>query len=107
MTNGKYYPNNWEAISNAPSEAFQECSWEEFHDWRLCAWDLPGSVACIIRAQRKDTGEVTEHVYQKPWAAKRRLMLYLQDGEHELTVCNRDSIHLILSEEEDNDTETD
>ena len=38
--------------------------------WKLCAWEIPGSVDCIIRAQRKDTGEVTEHVYQKPHAAQ-------------------------------------
>ena len=103
---GKEFPNNWEVIRKAPAEVFQECTWDEFEEWRLCAWELPGSVNCIIRAERKDTGEITEHVYQKAWAAKRRLELYLRDGEHELTVCNRDAIHLILTEEDD-DTETD
>ena len=42
---GKYYPNNFDAIADAPDEVFQECSWEEFHDWRLMMWEIPASVS--------------------------------------------------------------
>ena len=104
---GKYYPNNWELISSTPDEVFEPCSYEEFISWKLCAWEIPGSVDCIIRAQRKDTGEVTEHVYQKPHAARQRMLRYLQDGEHELTICSQDAIHLIKTEIEEDDTESD
>ena len=104
---GKEFPNNWEAVAQCPSEFFQECTYEEFIEWRLCAWDIPASVNCIIRAERKDTGEITEHVYQKPWAAKKRMLRYLQDGEHELTICSQDAIHLLKTEEDTDDTETD
>ena len=102
---GKEFPNNWEVIASAPSEFFQECTYEEFIDWRLCAWEIPGSVDCIIRAQRKDTGEVTEHVYQKPHAAKQRMLRYLQDGEHELTICSADAIHLIKTTDDEPETD--
>ena len=36
-------------------ELFEPCTWEEFHDWRVCAWEIPTSVVCIMRAEHKDT----------------------------------------------------
>ena len=101
----KYYPNNIEAIRDAPDEYFEPCTWEEFHDWRVCAWEIPTSVVCIMRAEHKDTGEITEHVYQQPKAAQKRLLRYMQDGDHEVTVCNSESIHLV--KRADNDTDDD
>ena len=98
---GKYYPNNIEAIRDAPDEYFEPCTWEEFHDWKLCAWEIPTSVVCIMRAERKDTGEITEHVYQQPKAAQKRLLSYMQDGEHEVTICNSESIHLVKRHDDD------
>ena len=92
---GKEFPNNWEAIKDAPEELFEPCSYEEFFHWKLSAWELPSSVECIIRAEHVDTGEITEHVYQKPKAAQNRLTKYLRDGQHELTVVNSESIHLL------------
>jgi len=103
---GKYYPNNADAIANAPDEVFESCTWEEFYDWRLCAWEIPASVSCIIRAEHKDTGKVTEHIYQKPAAAQKRLIKYMQEGMYEVTVANHDSIHLVKLQQYD-DTETD
>lgn len=101
---GKYYPNNFDAIASAPDEAFEPITFEEFYAWRLCQWEMPASVECIIRAQRKDTGEVTEHVYQRAHAAQRRLMNYVLDGEHEVTVVNHESVHLIkLKDDTDDD----
>ena len=92
---GKYYPNNFDAIAKAPEEFFEDCSWEEFYDWRMCQWDLPASVYCIIRAAHKDTGKVTEHVYQQPRSAQRRLHKYLNAGTHEITIANHETIHVI------------
>jgi hypothetical protein len=92
---GKYYPNNWEAIQDAPDELFDVCTWEEFFEWKVCAWEIPASVSCILRAEHKKTGKVTEHVYQQPKAAHKRLLRYMEDGDYEVTVCNADSIHLV------------
>mgnify|MGYP005995438821 CR=1 FL=1 len=72
---GKYYPNNWEAIQDAPDEMFDSCTWEEFHDWRVCAWEIPASVSCILRAENTKTGKVKEHVYQQPKAAYRMVTM--------------------------------
>ena len=92
---GKYYPNNFDVIADAPDELFEPCSWDEFYEWRMCNWEIPASVSCIIRAEHKDTGKVTEHVYQKEASAKRRIMKYMEDGMYEVTVANQDAIHLI------------
>ena len=40
---GKYYPHNWDAISDAPSEYFEEISFEDFAIWKINGWDLPSS----------------------------------------------------------------
>ena len=104
---GKYYPNNWQAIADAPDEVFEPCAWEDFYVWRLNGWDLPSSVMCIMRAQHKDTGEVTEHIYKNAKSASKRLINYMQDGMHDVVVCNHDSIHLIKTTEEETDDESD
>jgi hypothetical protein len=92
---GKEFPNNYDALSNAPSEAFAECSWEDFVEWKIMGWDMPSSVYMIIRAQHVDSYAITEHVYQKPGAARNRVLKYMQDGEHDLVLCTHDSVSLL------------
>ena len=92
MSKRKYFDNNWEAINDAPSEVFEPCEWEIFHDWRLCYWELPSTVACIIRAKHKETGKVSEHVYRQTRAAKRKLFQLCQEGDYEITIADHDSI---------------
>lgn len=92
---GKYYPNNFDAIAAAPDELFVPCSYEEFFDWRVTAWQIPSSVQCIIRAEHLDTGKITEHVYVKAHAANQRLIKYLRDGTHRVTVADHDYISLV------------
>jgi hypothetical protein len=92
---GKYYPNNFDAIAGAPDELFEPCSYDEFVDWRLCMWQIPSSISCIIRAECMETGKITEHVYRKPHAAKQRLIKYMQDGNYRVTVADHDYISLV------------
>ena len=92
---GKEFPNNFDAIANAPAEIFEPVTYEEFITWRLCAWEIPSSVSCIIRAEHTETGKITEHVYSRDKAAQNRLIKYLQGGDHEITVANHDEIHLL------------
>lgn len=99
----KEFPNNWSAIEEAPSEYFDSCTWEEFVLFKLNGWELPSSVQCIIRAENNVTGVVTEHCYQRPHAAQDRLIKYLRAGQHTLTICNSDAIHLLKT----NDPRTD
>ena len=95
----KEFPNNWQAIKDAPSEYFEPCSYEDFFMWKLNGWDLPSSVSCIFRAENTKTGKITEHVYKNSKSAMKRLISYMQDGDHEITVVNHDSIHLICNDE--------
>ena len=103
MSGKKEFPNNWKAIKDAPTEYFEGCSWEEFEIFKLNGWELPSSIECIIRAEHKDTGAITEHSYQRAHAAQERLINYLKDGKHILTVCNSDAIHLLKTTDHDTD----
>ena len=92
---GREFPNNFDAIMGAPDEIFEPCSYEDFIDWRLTAWEIPSSVMCIMRAEHKDTGKITEHIYSKAGAARNRLLKYMTTGDYEVTIANHDSIQLI------------
>jgi len=91
----KYYPNNFDAIRKAPDEFFEPCSYEEFFEWRMCMWEMPSSIECIMRVEHKVTGKITEHVYQQRHAFEKRLMKYVAGGEHNIVVANHDSIAMI------------
>ena len=95
MTNKPYYPNNFDAIAAADDELFEPCTYEEFVDWRLSMWQIPSSIYCIIRAEHKDTGKITEHIYQQPGAAHKRLLKYVQAGTHKLVVADHDAISIV------------
>ena len=103
MNGKKEFPNNWKAIKDAPHEWFEGCSREEFEIFKLNGWQIPSSIECIIRAEHKETGKITEHCYRRAHAAQERLIKYLKDGEHILTVCNEDSIHLLKTTDHDTD----
>ena len=98
MTSKKpYFPNNWKKFKDAPDEVFQPLSWEEFHDWRVCSWELPESVCCIIRVSHKETGKVTEYVYERGSAATKKLDKLMTDPNNEITIADNEEIHLIRS----------
>ena len=92
MNKKRDYDNNWESISNAPSEIFESIDYEEFHDWRVCSWELPSTVTCIIRAEHKDTGKVNEFIYRQDRSAKRKLIQLAKTGEYEITIADHNSI---------------
>lgn len=99
MTSKKpYFPNNWAKYAKAPAEMFQEISWDEFHDWRLCQWELPENIECIIRCANRKTGKVDEYVYQNMSAAGKRIEKLMENIDHEITICDNAEIHLISAE---------
>ena len=77
---------------------FQEISWEEFHDWRLCQWELPETVGCIIRCKNRQTHAVKEYVYQHMGPAGKRIEKLMQDPDNEITIADAEEIHLITCE---------
>ena len=101
----KYYPNNWQAIKDSPSEYFPEIDYEDFVDWKLHGWEIPSSVMCIFRAENTTTGKIKEHVYKNAKSAHKKLVEYIRSGDHKVTVVNHDSIHLICNETNDESTD--
>ena len=97
---GKYFPNNWEAINEAPAEFFEPCEVEDFFIWKLNGWEIPSSVLCVMRAEHKDTGKIKEHVYKSPKRAVNRLTKYMETGVWEVTVCNHESITLLTNNDD-------
>jgi len=100
---GKYYPHNWDAISDAPSEYFEACTVEDFFEWKVNGWMMPSSISCILRAQHINTGKIKEHVYKSPQRAVNRLVSYMESGQYEVTVCNHDSISLVVNNDTNGD----
>ena len=99
MTSKKpYFPNNWAKYAKAPAEMFQDISWEDFHDWRLCQWELPENVTCIIRCKDTRTQKVEEFVYQNVRAAGVRIEKLMQNPFHEITIADADEIHFFFRE---------
>jgi len=89
----KYFPNNWEAIADTPSSFFGDIPFEQFMEWKLEGWEIPSSVAAIIREHNLKTGKVTEYVYQRHYAAQNKCKEIMRKGESEFLVCGVDEIH--------------
>ena len=96
-----YFPNNVEAIREAPDAFFMPIPFDEFMDWKIGGYELPSSINCVIRERSLKTGKVKEYVYSRPTAAKNKLEKRMQEGEYEFTVCNGEAIHLLTPMEED------
>ena len=97
----RYYPKNWKAIKDTPSEYFKAedpLTFEEFMDWKLGGWELPSSVCCIIRESDPKTKKVKEHVYSKPSYAKKKI-LKLMEKEREFTIVDEANIHQMYPNE--------
>ena len=80
-----------------PEEYFEPCTYEDFFVWKLNGWDLPSSVTCIMRAENKDTGEITEHIYKNSKCATKRLINYMQDGMHMMLSCVITNLFTLLN----------
>ncbi len=90
-----YFPNNWKAFRDTPAEWFDSISFDEFMDWKIGGYEIPSSIACIIREQNLKTGKVKEHVYQRASAAKSKVRALMDKGESEFTVANHDALHFL------------
>ena len=99
----EYFPNNWQEFKDAPDEMFQPHTYEEVMDWKVAAWELPGSVSCIIRVRDSKTYKVKEHVYVKESAAQNKVRQLMKTPDIEFTVCNHDAIHHLTCEPIEND----
>ena len=89
----KEFPNNWQAVSDTPSDEFAEIEYELFMQM-LMMWEIPSSHCCIMRCENKRTGKISEFSYQKLHAAKSRLVTLAQDEDNEILVADDETIAL-------------
>ena len=92
---GKYYPNNWEAWHDMPEEFLHTPTYEEFEEWKLCGWEIPSSVCCIIRVTN-NKGKVKEYTYQKQHAAEERIRKLIHE-DCEFTVCTHEQLQHVTT----------
>lgn len=90
-----YLPNNWEGIKEIPEEYFPSPTFEEVMD-KFMHWELPTSVACIIRATDRKTKRITEHRYLKNHAAQAKFNQLLNKGGSDLLVMEQEDIHYVF-----------
>ena len=91
----KYFPNNWVMLATAPHEMFPDCSFEEFMEWRVGAWEIPSSVNCIIRTQHLETKKVKEYVYQRAEYARKKVRKLMAEGEVDISIATHDAVHFV------------
>jgi hypothetical protein len=96
--NKKYFPNNWQNYKDAPDDMFLPHTFDEVMEWKLCNWELPSSVCCIIRSQNNKTGKVKEYIYQRHKDAQKKVYELLHTPDIEILVCDHDSIHQLITE---------
>ena len=97
-----YFPNNWQAYANCPAEMFESFPMEQFMDWRVEGWEIPSSIACIIREEDKESGRVKEYVYSRQSAAQKRVNKIMDKGNI-FTVCGHDGLHYMFPKELEED----
>ena len=88
----RYYPNNWQAIADTPSDMFETVDFEEFMEWKMDGWDVPRSVYCMIRTRDCTTDKVREHIYSSKHAAAHKIKQLIDGQESEFTVCTHDYV---------------
>ena len=90
----KYYPNNWKAIKDTPSEYFeteQPLLFDDFMEWKTEGWELLSSHCCVIREINRKSGKVTEHTYSDPKKARKK-MHKLMEKDREFLVADTNQI---------------
>ena len=103
-----YYPNNWQAFKDAPDDVWKDPpSFDELMDWKVGGWELPSSVYCIIRTMDVNTKKVKEYHYKRPGAARNKVNKLMEEGRHEFTLVDADSIHHLTPRYDDDETEED
>jgi len=88
----KDFPNNFEAYRAAPHQFFESIPYDDFMDWKMMGWEIPSSVAAIVREQDLKTGEVKEYIYNTISGANKRCKRIMKESKSEFLVCTHDDI---------------
>ena len=80
-----YFKNRIEAIQKIPSEMFEPMDYDMVMN---ANYSFPPTVLCIIR-EHKHSGRVKEHIYQRGYAANRKIK-QLITNEQEFTIIDQE-----------------
>ena len=87
----KYFPNNWRAIKDTPSQFFMSMPYEQFEDWKIYGYQIPESVFAIIRMKDKD-GKYEEKYYNTEYGAKNCITKCMKENK-EIYMCTMDGMY--------------
>ena len=88
----KYFPNNVKRIQNAPDNIFQTIEFEEFMLWKIHGFELPESIACVIRCDNRKTGKIKEFTYQQYASASKKLDALYKDPDNIVTFATQEAV---------------
>ena len=88
----RYFPNKCAKLRAVPAEMFEPIEFDEFMDWKIAGWEIPSSVAAIIREQDLESGKVKEYVYSTIAGANKRALKIMKNSKAEFTVCTHDDL---------------
>ena len=95
MANKKpYFPNNIEGVMETE---YVPVDVDVVMDNSLHLWDIPSSVAVIMRATNKRTGKVEEYSYSSMYHAKKKVHKLMMSGHYDLLLADDDSISLVTA----------
>jgi len=95
----RYYPNNWKAFKDTPDEAFEPIEFDVLMEWKIGGYEIPQSVAALVREKNLDTGKIKEYVYKYRHAAKKKCRKLMIEGNKEITIVQQDTVHFINPKE--------
>ena len=89
----KYFPNNWRAIKDTPSQFFMSMPYEQLEDWKIYGYIIPDSVFALVRTKDK-AGKVEEFYYNTEHGAKLRMTKAMKENK-EMYVCTMEGMYFL------------
>ena len=90
-----YYPNYLPSIMAAPAEVFPPMPFDEFMDWKIGGFELPSSIACVIRVRDLKRNKTKEYTYKRSDAARKFVAKLMEQNRYEFTIVNHDAVHFL------------
>ena len=89
----KYFPNSIDAVMETE---YDEVPAEQVFE-RLHLWDIPSSVCCLIRAEHKETGKISEFSYTSPYHAGMRIKKLAENDDHNIIMANEEAVFMLAA----------
>ena len=88
-----YFPNHLPALLAAPASIFEPLEFDCLMDWKIGGYQLPASIACVIRVRDLKKDKTKEYIYRRTQPAKNFVRKLLKSGDYEFTIANHEAVH--------------